>query len=832
MDETVSDTDTIFEAALAHALELRDAGREDWLEAACVGTQGLHEQIRHHVEAATEHCELFKQALFHDAACNEVLADRYRLDERLGAGAMGIVYRARDLMLARDVAVKVLRTDMLDPNEAVSRFMREAELLASLRHPAIVTVFDRGVASGDRPFIVMELLDGFPLSELLDEGRRCEGEAFHDRADWLESFLSLDELGHRSYLRLATRWIADLAAGLEVAHRAGIMHRDIKPANAFICTDGRAVLLDFGVAAREDLATLTREGAAVGTPVYMAPESIGANHRPRPTADVYGLTATLYHTLTLRPPYSGSATQVLASILSQDPAPAAALRPGLPRDLQAILDKGLDRRPETRYASAGHLESDLRAFLEYRPIAARPIGSLRRWIRRTRRSKVAQGAVAALAVIALVAGGVLARSWLVKQRQVAHLETLRRLPPNFTVVERANRPFRYETDHEHVAQLLDRAAETCSDPLPSFLLRASFRSDHGDPQGAYADMRHVAEHVGSPLAVVLAERYAALEPGATVPLGDLPEIEADADVYLLAYHALRNADYESAHERLADPRIADFAHAQELRLAATSFAGLGTEDQRSLATQAVSEAIRLEERLGARTAATAHLIARMLAIQGRYAEALGAARDSVALAERSHPSRITAGMMAWRLGLDDEARQHWLVAMDLQPHYLKPYRNLIWLHLDRGELDEAELLVERAPFSKEPEDTAGEQQRLSYRARIETERALAAQGVDDDAMLEHAQRAAVFVERARALGPMSPDAYVEINEALLGGQPQGVFTGIAALLREDPLRWRRLELLLEHMPDDLDPEATRMMRAFCEALHAELASARRQVADQ
>jgi len=821
MSERKGDPDATLEEVLALALELRDSGREDWLDQACPDRPELRREVLRHVEATTKHSEVFKATLIHDTARGDVLVDRYRLDERLGAGAMGVVYRARDLVLDRDVAVKLLRTDMLDPDKATTRFLREAEALASIQHPTVVTVFDRGQADDGRLFIVMELLEGYPLSELLDEARRCEGEAFNDRADWLGTFLDLPGLDRRSYLRVATRWVADLAAGLEVAHRAGVTHRDIKPSNVFVRRNGRAVLLDFGVAAREGQATLTRDGVAVGTPVYMAPESLQSDARLRPAADVYGLSATLYHMLTLRPPYTGSATQVLASIVTRDPVPATALRPGLPRDLQAILDKGLDRRPDARYPSAGHLESDLRAFLDYRPIEARPIPRWLRAVRRMRRSRAAQGAAAALLAIGLLAAFFGVRSWLDGRRSEQYIETVRNLPPNFTVVAAANRPFRYETDREHVEALLDRAVEACSDPLPSYLLRASFRSDNGDAAGARADMQVIAEHVASPLAHELAARYAGLAPGASVSLEELPAIEANADVYLLAYHGMRAGDFELARELLADPRIADIAHAQELRLAATDFSGLDTEGQRARATEALSEAIRLEERVGVRTAGTAHVVARMLSILGRYREALEAARASIALAERSHPARITAGMMAWRLGLDDEARQHWLAAIDLQPAYVKPYRNMIWLHLDRGELDEAELLVERAPFG---DGTAGDQVRLSYRARIETERALLAQGSDETGMLEHARRAQSFWQRARAHGPMPTDVYFEINEALLGGEPQGVFAGIVSLIREDPLDWRRLELLLGHMPDDLDGESTLLVRAYIEALHAELAS--------
>jgi hypothetical protein len=832
MNERAHDPE--LEAALARALELRDAGRDDWLETACAAHPHLRGTVAALADKAALQPGVFRASLGHDGAVGANVGGRYRLEERLGAGAMGVVYRARDLELERDVAVKLLRTDMVDPDEAAARFLREAEVMASLQHPAVITIHDRGRSADGRPYLVMELCDGLPLSEILDEARRREGATLSDDATWLAAFVELPDLERTSYLRLVTGWIADLAAGLEAVHRAGVLHRDVKPSNVFVRRDGRPVLLDFGVAARAGQATLTRDGASVGTPVYMAPEVLDARSRPRPTADVYGLTATLYHVLTLRPPYAGSATQVMAAALAHDPPPAVRLRPGLPRDLQAILDKGLERRPAARYPSAAALESDLRAFLDYRPIVARPLSPLGRVARRLRRSKLAQGAALAVLALSLLLGARALGTWSAERRSAEYRAVVRHLPPNLTVVSPENRRWRHAADREHVAALLDRAAELADDPLPSYLLRSSFRLDHGDPAGAARDMDLVARRVDSELARELAARYARMGPDdppvVSVPLDGLPPVAADLDVYLLAYHHMRSADYAGARELLGDPRIADVAHAQELRLALADFDGLTAAEEKDRASRLLSEAVRLEERAGGRTAATAHLITRMAGIQGRYAEALEVAREGVALAERSHPLRVNAGIMAWRVGLDAEAQRHWSVAIDLQPHYVKPYRNLIWLHLDRGELEEVEMLIDRAPFG---DDATGEQARLDYLARVATERALSAEEVGDrETAVAHARRAAALLERAAELGPLSPEAriYGAIDAALLSGEPQGAFAGTAELLAEDPLRWRRLEVLLETMPADLDAASTAALRRFLEALHAELAS-RQQIED-
>lgn len=821
--------DALLEQVLASALELRAAGELDWLAQACRDHPHLGPTVLELALSADRQAQGFKDYLSSDRALGTTLNGRYLLESRLGAGAMGIVYRALDLDLQRNVAVKLLRGDTLVAGHSDARFLREAEVMASVRHPAVVTLHDRGISADGQPFQVMELLEGVPLSAILDEARRREGAVLADDPAWLAAFIELSEVDRTSYLRLVTRWAAELASGLEAVHRAGALHRDVKPSNIFLTREGRAVLLDFGVAAREGNATLTREGGVVGTPVYMAPEALRSRQRPRPALDVYGLTATLYHLLTLQPPHAGSATQVMAMILARDPRPASSLRPGLPRDLQAILDKGMDRRADARYASAALLESDLRAFLEYRPIVARPTTPLARWARRMRRSTLVQGAGLMALVIGLLYGASALRGWHHEGRARRYAALARQFPPNFTIVSPANRRYRHEADRAEVGALLDRATELCDDPLPSHLLRSSFRFDHGDLVGAAQDMAVVAGRVGTPLARELAARYARLGPQdlprTSIALEDLPDPLEPLDIYLLAYHLLRAGEYARARPLLADARIADIDHAQELHLAGADFSGLSAAEEKERASRLHSDAIRLEERIGQRTAGSAHVIARMASIQGRYVEALEAARAGLELSERSHGLRVTAGMMAWRLGLDEEARAHWSTAIDLQPDDPKPYRNLMWLHLERGELEEVELLIDRTPFGG---DAAAERQRLAYRARVATERALRSRSAGDlTAAAEHARLGASFLERARDLGPFSEDAFTTINGALLSAEPQGVFIGLAELLAEDPFRWQRLEQLLEDMPEDLDEPATAAMRRFLEALHADLASQRR-----
>jgi Flp pilus assembly protein TadD len=486
----------------------------------------------------------------------------------------------------------------------------------------------------------------------------------------------------------------------------------------------------------------------------------------------------------------------------------------------------MERTTRARYATAAEFEADLRAFLEHRPVTARHIGPLGRAWRRVRRSKVALGAAGAAALALLLLGAGELREVRDAARAERYAEVLRHLPPNFTVVGRQNRIWRHEDDRAHLEALLDSAVELADGPLPTQLLRSSFRLDQGEVEGATADLLAVVRAVDTDYARALGERYAALEPGArgagAIDLAGLPEPRTGLDLYLAAYHLLRAERYAEARAVLADPSLTALPHAQELRLMSTSFGGLDAQAEREQAARASTEAIRLEERLGGRTAATAHILGRFLIIQGRYEEALEVLRDGVRLAPRSAPVRINQGMTAWRLGLDDEARRAWGIAIDLQPEDFKPYQNLMWLHLDRGEFEEVEQLLGRAPLGSGPE---GERTRLGYLARIETERALRAYAVGDtEAVREHAGRSAALRERAADLGATGADVHAVINAGLLEEDAQGVFSGLARLLREDPLRWRRLGLLLEHMPMDLDPAATAAVREFVQALHDSLAA--------
>jgi serine/threonine-protein kinase len=277
---------------------------------------------------------------------------RYEVRERLGEGATAVVYRAVDRELQREVALKVSKDAIGMAAVARERFRREARTAAALAHPNLVTVHDAGESDG-RLYLVMEVVEGRPFSEILRERR-------------------LDERALIAILEKAAR-------GVAAAHAAGIVHRDLKPANILIPKTGEPKVGDFGLAHLADSALeLTRSGTPMGTPLYMAPEQVeGRVSDMTPRTDVYALGVILYEVLTGAPPHVGDSLPVIYErILHQDPAAPRRLKPHLSRELETIALKALEKDPARRYPSAAEFVDDLRRFREGEPITARPPGPL------------------------------------------------------------------------------------------------------------------------------------------------------------------------------------------------------------------------------------------------------------------------------------------------------------------------------------------------------------------------------------------------------------------------------------------------------------------------
>lgn len=255
-------------------------------------------------------------------------ADRFRLGEPLGAGGMGAVFRAEDLMDQRPVAIKILLKGAQD-EQARQRFERESQILASIDHPGIVSILRHGYATHRRiPWLAMELLEGETLRDLIKR------------------------TGPMNASRVASI-LSDAADALEAAHAAGVIHRDLKPDNIFVTTTGPSVkLLDFGLSLSLHAKKLTATGTMIGTPRYMAPEQIASAHQSGAPADIYALGVVVYECLTGESPFAASDQgQLLGAILQGRLEPLSSRRPDLPEAVQEVVERAMARKPEDRFES-------------------------------------------------------------------------------------------------------------------------------------------------------------------------------------------------------------------------------------------------------------------------------------------------------------------------------------------------------------------------------------------------------------------------------------------------------------------------------------------------
>jgi eukaryotic-like serine/threonine-protein kinase len=291
----------------------------------------------------------------------------YEVISELGRGGMGVVYKARQRSLDRPVALKMMREARLSSGDDRARFRAEAEAVARLKHPNIVTVYEVGDRDG-LPYIVMEYVEGRTLGQRLAEGPLPAKEA--------------------------VRIVAQVSRAVQHAHERGILHRDLKPANIMLSAEFKAEnstlraqysalpkVTDFGLAKRFTVSPAsardwrTQTGAIVGTPGYMSPEQATGRRELTPATDVYALGAIFYECLTGRPPFQATnPVDALMMVVEQEPVPPRLLNSGIDRDLELICLKCLQKPPELRYASAGELAADLEAYLAGEPLSSQPSG--------------------------------------------------------------------------------------------------------------------------------------------------------------------------------------------------------------------------------------------------------------------------------------------------------------------------------------------------------------------------------------------------------------------------------------------------------------------------
>lgn len=262
---------------------------------------------------------------------------KYRILEPLGRGGMARVYRAYHSNLNRYVAVKVLRPDLVEEEEFIARFRREAQAVAALRHPNIIQVFDFDV-QGEITYMVMELLEGDTLKTRLND-YRIRGEGM----EWGE----------------IVRVMLDVLSGLAYAHHEGMIHRDVKPANILLTKKGQAVIADFGIAQIVGGTRHTAAGALMGTLDYMAPEQ-GLEGKSDERSDIYSLGITFYEMLTQRTPFAADTPLAVLMKHLNDPLPLPRkIKPEIPKSLELVTLKSLSKHPEDRYQNAAEMARDL-----------------------------------------------------------------------------------------------------------------------------------------------------------------------------------------------------------------------------------------------------------------------------------------------------------------------------------------------------------------------------------------------------------------------------------------------------------------------------------------
>jgi serine/threonine-protein kinase len=353
------------------------------------------------------------------------------LVEVIGSGGMGVVFKARQPKLDRDVAVKFLRDAHHADPEQRDRFVQEARAVARLRHPHLVQVYEFGEASAvggaaSQPYLVLEYVSGGSLDDLLRGSPQPPKEA--------------------------ARLVETLANAIHYAHQQGVVHRDLKPANVLLTGNRESAvgsensgsdtwnsrlqttesllpfpkITDFGLAKFSTGANLTQTGDILGTPSYMAPEqTVGKSGIITAAVDVYGLGAILYEALTGRPPFQAeTAIATVALVRTEDPIPPRRLQPTVPRDLETICLKCLRKEPNRRYATAADLAEDLRRFRAGEPVRARPVGKGERIVRWCRRKPGVASLLAALALVFLVGTSGVLWQWqrAHRQRDKAHRE--------------------------------------------------------------------------------------------------------------------------------------------------------------------------------------------------------------------------------------------------------------------------------------------------------------------------------------------------------------------------------------------------------------------------
>jgi WD40 repeat protein len=351
----------------------------------------------------------------------------YEILDVLGHGGMGVVYKARHLVLKRTVALKMMLTGGHVRPRDLERFRAEAEAVARLQHPNIVQIHEVG-ESGGHPYCALEYVEGGTLAARLN--------------------------GQPLPIRDTAKLVETLARAVQLAHSHNVVHRDLKPANVLLSIDGTPKIADFGLARKLDSDSgETRAGAVMGTPSYMAPEQAsGRSHDAGPAADIYALGAILYECLTGRPPFKADVVDdTLEQVRTREPISPSVLQANVPFDLETICLKCLRKEPENRYPSAAEVADDLLRFQKGEPILARPVGRAEKLWRWSRRNP-ALAAATLLTASALIAVAIVSAAFAVRERKHAQ---------EIAAALHASEENRRNADYRLAESYLDRGITLC-----------------------------------------------------------------------------------------------------------------------------------------------------------------------------------------------------------------------------------------------------------------------------------------------------------------------------------------------------------------------------------
>ncbi|MFO0941749.1 MAG: serine/threonine-protein kinase [Pirellulales bacterium] len=307
------------------------------------------------------------------------LGAEFQLIKRLGQGAQGVVYQARDLLLQRDVVIKLLAPRSDRSVESIERFRREARSLASLQSPFVVPIFRVGELPSGKMFMVMAYVEGTTLREL----QKTEPLSIKQSASFARQ----------------------IAQGLSAVHDQHLVHRDIKPENVLIDASNRQVrIADFGLAFdSDDEARITVDGALAGTPAYMSPEQVVSPQAVDHRCDIYSLGVVLYELLTSQVPFRGTARMTLLQLVHDDPVPPRTYNEQIPKDLETICLKAFSKDAARRFQSAAEFSEELNRFLTNQPIHSRPMGRAEKFIRRVKRNPLVSALVACVVLLVGIA---------------------------------------------------------------------------------------------------------------------------------------------------------------------------------------------------------------------------------------------------------------------------------------------------------------------------------------------------------------------------------------------------------------------------------------------